>query len=79
MENPIGKLGSWVFVPQGSTAEGGNLNSHHWLPCQKKIQNTYLGKLYRGAILKQATTARFRCFDNSLCQTAFLDLKGCST
>ena len=37
-----------------------------------------LGRLYRGVILKQATTARRRCLDSSLCHTMFLDFSGCS-
>lgn len=43
------------------------------------LSATYLGRLYNGAILKHATTALLRCFDRSLCQTAFFDLSGCST
>lgn len=41
--------------------------------------STHLGRLYSGAMRKQATTALFLCLDSSLCQTAFLDLCGCST
>lgn len=29
-------LGSWIPVPEDSTAVGGYLNTHCWLPCQKK-------------------------------------------
>lgn len=39
---------------------------------------SYLGMLYNGVILKHATTALRLCLDNSLCQTIFFDLKGCS-
>lgn len=40
--------------------------------------NHYVGMLYSGVILKQATTALRRCLDSSLCHTIFFDLKGCS-
>jgi len=39
----------------------------------------YLGRLYKGAILKQATTARFLCLDNILCHTALFFFWGRST
>lgn len=35
---------------------------------------SYVGRLYRGVMRKQATTALRRCLDKSLCHTAFLDL-----
>lgn len=38
-----------------------------------------LGRLYKGAILKQATTARFLCLDNILCHTALFFFWGRST
>lgn len=53
----------------------------HGMKCeyQDVQQVAYLGKLYNGAIRKQATTARLRCLDSNFCHTHFLDLSGCST
>ena len=38
-----------------------------------------LGRLYKGAILRQATTALFLCLDRTVCQAALLPLCGCAT
>lgn len=51
--------------------------SQQWSACKFWLLS-YLGMLYNGVILKQATTALRLCLDNSLCQTIFFDLNGCS-
>lgn len=58
----------------------GFLNICHYFAIKEvKKGGVYLGRLYRGAMRKQATTARFLCLDSSFCQTHFLDRRGCST
>lgn len=43
-------------------------------PSLRPPWGSYVGRLYRGVMRKQATTALRRCLDKSLCHTAFLDL-----
>ena len=43
------------------------------------ILSSDLGRLYSGAILRQATTALFLCLDRTVCHAALVLLCGCAT